>query len=431
MAHAAGKESLLPSAPTERIQPIDVLRGVAILGILVVNMAHFSSPVNYLQMADIQWWTGPLNRGVQAVTRFFAEGKFMSMFAFLLGLGAAVQAQRAEAKGRRVGTFLFRRFFILLIFGLLHAIFLWPGDILFYYALFGFALTLFFRNRRPRTILIAAGLFLAIPLFLAVLIAVVTLSAALGPPHLFEEMQRSIQEQAQIYEQLVMLSTEVYSTGSFSEVTAWRTFDFSMYAKLTSHWLPVPFSMMLLGFYMGRRGIFQNLDAHKNVVGKLLRWTFISGIISNGLFTWLATVGVGTPEAAAKTAVAAVAQIVGSVSLSLFYIFGITHVYEKLPNTGIARSLGSGFAAVGRLSLTHYLLHSVVFTTLFYGYGFGLYGQAGPAVCLVLALSFYAFQLAISLKWLQRFRYGPAEWLWRRLTYGKTTPTRSGTLPLP
>ncbi len=149
-AKPASVAALSPTALQERIALLDVLRGFAIFGILLFNMSFFSAPL-YLEMAGMEWGSGIGDRATELLIRFFIQGKFYSLFAFLFGLGFAVQMLRAEAKGVRFGPLYRRRLLALLLIGLVHAYLIWMGDILTIYALLGFLL-FFFRSRKPKTL---------------------------------------------------------------------------------------------------------------------------------------------------------------------------------------------------------------------------------------------------------------------------------------
>ncbi len=166
--------ALLPQPTTgpERVASLDVLRGFAILGILLVNMAVFNSPLFYF-LADIQLWPGTLDSAVRLFIRFFAESKFYSMFSFLFGLGFCIQMERARERGGRFGGVYVRRLVVLLLLGQAHAHLIWNGDILTFYAVLGFVLFLF-RNRSPKTLLIWAVVFLLLPLLFNTVLTVLS-----------------------------------------------------------------------------------------------------------------------------------------------------------------------------------------------------------------------------------------------------------------
>jgi len=159
-----GDEQVAPVPPAQRIEVVDILRGFAIFGILVVNMGFFAGPL--LEAASgFPSWTSPADRIASTLITFLATGKFFTLFSTLFGLGLAIQMQRAEAKGVPIAPLNIRRLLVLLVIGIVHATLLWYGDILTYYALLGFVLLLF-RDAEPRTLLRWAAILIALPILL-------------------------------------------------------------------------------------------------------------------------------------------------------------------------------------------------------------------------------------------------------------------------
>lgn len=196
-----------PTAPGERIVLLDILRGFAIFGILVYNMAYFSAPL-YLQMAGQTWGEGGVDRLIELGVRFLVQGKFYSLFSFLFGLGFALQLQRAEGRGVRFVPLYRRRLLALLLIGLVHGFLIWMGDILTVYALLGFLLFLF-RRRQPKTLLVAAVLFMLVPVLLATGMVLASGSGDASPFGAVED-----------YQILVALSHQAYGAGSLADIMA-------------------------------------------------------------------------------------------------------------------------------------------------------------------------------------------------------------------
>jgi uncharacterized protein len=196
----------------ERIAVVDVIRGVALIGILLVNMAFFSGPVFYDQAAGITRFDTPPDRAAAWLIRFLGEGKVYSLFSILFGLGLTLQMARAEARGVSFVPLYARRMLVLLGIGLLHAFLLWYGDILVAYALLGFPLLLF-RKRAPRTLLIWAGALLTVPVALFGLFTLLT-AAASGSAEAAAEFQRGIQQAATESAARAELAIERYARGA-------------------------------------------------------------------------------------------------------------------------------------------------------------------------------------------------------------------------
>ena len=413
-----------PVALSERIQDIDVLRGFALLGILLVNMHLFSFPVQELLIGSEE--EGPfIDRAAAWAIQIFAESKFYPIFSFLFGLGFALQIQRAEARGTPFVPFYLRRLAILLLIGAAHAVFIWVGDILVLYALLGAILLLFFRKRSPRTLLIWAGVFLAVAVLLPVGLSGLALLAKLTPAGASALSTNFAESEAGLRAEAAEAAL-VYATGTFAEVTLQRLSDLRLIYGVAIFLAFNALAMFLLGLYAGRRGIFQNIAAHTPLLKRLFWWGLALGAGSNIAYT----VFNGGSEFALPTSLDVLAdgvRALGAPALALGYMAGLTLLMQN--NAWRARL--SPLAAVGRMALTNYLLQSVVATTLFYGYGFGLFGQVGPALGVLVTLAIFTAQIPLSVWWLDRFQYGPVEWLWRTLTYLRWQPLRQARASAP
>ncbi len=406
-----------PVARAERIEVIDILRGFALLGILLVNMALFSHPVQKV-LFGLTESSGLADRLADWGIRFFAEGKFYSLFSFLFGLGFALQIQRAEARGTRFVPFYLRRLLILLLIGLAHAIFIWTGDILVLYAVIGAILLLFFRGRAPRTLLIWCGVMLAVTVLITAALTGLVALAQLSPGAA-AEMSREFAESEANMRAAAEEAERVFATGSFMEITRQRLSDLGfMYTYVVFLAFNV-LAMFLLGLYTGRREIFRDVSAHVPLFRRVLWWGLPIGIAGNLVYV-IFLEGANRSEPSWQSLVAVVGQTVGAPALAMGYVAAITLLVQR--DTWRAR-LGP-LAAVGRMALTNYLLQSLVATTIFYSYGFGLFGQIGPAVGILFTLAIFTAQIPLSVWWMGRFQFGPVEWLWRTLTYLRWQPLK-------
>ena len=399
-----------PVQPQERIQTIDILRGFALLGILLVNMELFNNSV-FLKVMGGHEPATTLDQLARWFIAFFAEGKFYSMFSFLFGLGMAIQFQRAEAKGIPfVGTYA-RRLLVLLGIGIVHAYLFWIGDILMLYAVLGFALLFLFRKAKPRTVLIWSAVCLLIPIIInAGLWGLIALSEL--APGGTEMMTEVFDEQMAEYAALGAQSDTVYATGTFAEVTQQRTAEMNfMYTILPFMGFNV-LATMLLGLYVGKRRIMEDIPAHLPLIRRVLWWGLVIGLLGNLAYVWAGELSNRAIPSFLAT-VSAVGQTFGAPALSLFYMASLTLLVQ---NSVAWRGRLAPLAAAGRMAMTNYLMQTIICTTLFYGYGFGQYG-IGIAAGILLTFVIYGIELVWSGWWLGRFRFGPLEWLWRTLTY--------------
>ena len=390
-----------PVSSAERILYIDILRGMALFGILAANMRGFSAPssvygnikVLFHDRADLI---------AQAFIDIFIQGKFVTLFSFLFGLGFAVQFTRAEERGAKFMSFYPRRLAALALFGLIHGLLIWWGDILLTYAVAG-ALLLFFRNRGQKTLLWWAGSIFTLPILV---IAGVYIAAIFG--HGPASGGQKPPDMAKIQSVIA-----IYSHGNVLQIlrqnlVAWKNelpaLGFSLYALF----------LFLLGLWVWRAGIILRLDEYKPVLRRICAWCLPIGI-AGCTFVAVANLRQPTGKPTVLGFVANAFNLPFAHVLSLGYASALAVLIQ---NDAWRRRL-TPFAAVGRMALTDYLTQSVVCTLFFYNYTTGLFGRVGPAWDLVPTVVLYSAQVVFSNWWLAHHRFGPVEWLWRGMTYGK------------
>ncbi len=424
IAKLADAECARPSTPAERIEVIDVLRGFALFGILTVNMTLFSLPIEALWL-DTAWWTNSIDWATAVGIRFFAEGKFYVLFSFLFGLGMALQMERLTARGQPFVRLYVRRLLALLIVGLCHAIFFWWGDILVTYALLGFVLLLLQRCSSMVLALLIVNVLVLTLVGGAVYKAVYLhwLHASFSEARL-EEHYASLPETIRA---MAVHAVEICQRSSFVELIGVRMRE----NRETLFWLldiwPNVFMMFLLGVLAVRQRVLPDVARHRPLfiglaitalpiglglnAARVILWESCLTFRPTWLNFWLdALAVVGSPILAA----------------------GYMGVLVLLAQTGVGAALLRPLAATGRMALTNYLTQTLICTTLFYGYGCGLFGQVGALGGLLLAVVIYAVQVAWSNVWLTYIRYGPLEWVWRALTYARwpeMRPPRAGLPP--
>ncbi len=410
--------SFTPAAPVrdaERIITLDVLRGVAVLGILLVNVQFFAFTLK--DATTITWRDlPPLDAAVRLFTGFFAEFKFISLFSMLFGMGLALMSGRAERAGRPFGGLYARRLLVLLAIGLLHGVLLWYGDILSLYALLGF-IALLCRNLRPRTLVILAAV-----LFFAPLLCLGGCLAA-SPDQGFSggfdwaAMAKHSGSNAAPFFRFLADEQRVYQSGTWGEMVLHRSVTFAVMLVFASLMMfgGRCLALFFLGIAMIRAGWFDDPERHRAAFRRLLIFGLVAGVP-------LQAAGFVVQARHPGTAFGDMAFFdflyLGSMGLSLAYLGGIALLC--LRRDWIARL--RPVAAVGRTALTNYLSHSIICGLIFYGYGLGLIGQVSHAAAFALVLAIFAAQLVISPLWLRWFRFGPVEWLWRSATYGKRQP---------
>ena len=396
-----------PIEPRERLLVIDVLRGVAILGILIVNMDSYAWP---MALPRLGWAesTGLADRLAGFFIRLMAEGKFYPLFSFLFGFGLAMQMTRAEAKGAPFARLYRRRLLVLLGIGLAHAVLLWYGDILVTYAALGFLL-LAFRHRRPKTLLIWAAVCWLLPVVMTGLLFLAMRGAM--PPAAADLLQRIAMAGSADDATAVARSIEIYGHGTFTQIVAQRVRDLEALYQIGLFSFPTIFAMFLLGVWAGRRGIFSDPAGSRPLFKKIALWGLVIGGIGN----------LGSVLARDLSGGGLWADFIGEAAHALtapVLMLGYVATIALLMTAPSWRRL-TPLAAVGRMALTNYLFHSLICTTIFYSYGLGLYGRIGLVQGLGLAAVIYTAQVVWSGWWMRRFPYGPVEWVWRATTYGR------------
>jgi uncharacterized protein len=372
---------------------------------------------------DLSWsylfatrWGDAANRAAYFIVHFLAAGKFHSLFAFLFGWGFALQTGRAEARGVAFFPVYARRMFVLLLIGLATLIF-WDAT-LFEYAIGGYALVLF-RGRSLKTILVAALLCAyGWPVYDAITAHIDGRRRAdVGTAE--EARKADAEERA---EEIADNEEDVriHSKGSFSEIVGRDKRDAAdeFWSDLREHGCVV-FPLLLLGLYAGRRKILHDPGAHLGFIRRVCWWGLGLGIVGYGLSLLLFAYP-GSYEEPWSWEKHLVFVGIGMPALCFFYASGVVLLAEK-PRW---RRRMAGIAPVGRMALSNYLLQILIFHVVFDGYGLGLYGRMGPLVGVGFGLLVIGVEVGVSTWWMKRFRFGPAEWLWRTLTYGKLQPMR-------
>jgi uncharacterized protein len=406
-----------PVAETERIDLIDVLRGFALLGILAANMPLYSHPL-LVSGTGLPRGNSPLDGVADFVVAWLATGKFYPLFSVLFGLGVSIQLERAAARGVDFKRYFVRRMLILLGMGVAHALLVWNGDILVVYALVGLLLFLF-RNARPRTLLIWAAVLFAIPLALGLsnaligVVAAVAMGPALGAFNV-----------AATLNQINRLAIETYARGSWGQIFVWRAVEWlvMMLSSLLNAG-PHILGLFVLGMYAGKTRLFSDLPGHLSLFRKGLLYGLLVGLPANLLIA-LARSSVNGNLLSPLLLLSQPLLLVTGPLLTAGYVGAFAALARRPSIHRLLRPL----AAAGRMALSNYLMQSIVCTTLFYSYGLGLFGQVGAFAGLALTFGLWSVQLIVSWLWLRAFRFGPLEWLWRSLTYGRRQPMRRSPL---
>ena len=404
--------AIAPTEQTRRIVHLDVIRGFALGGILLVNFEWFSRSV-------LGMWMPPegdshgLDRGVDLLIAWLATDKFYPLFAMLFGAGFALMAHRARLAERSFFNVFFRRTLVLALFGILHIALVWSGDILLMYAVAALLMMLLF-GRTPVPRLWKWGLALiSIPVVLIWMFAGLYALASLDP-QAYQEMREGIERERIVLEASIERGEAIHAEGSFLQNVEQRLRDtWSIGVFGLFMWLSMVLGFFMIGRWLILSGVLSEIHDH---VGWLRRWRLIG-------------LGLGLPIAAVATLMMFATDWMTpsprlAAGLTLLTAASVVLPLGYLATVALAHQRLRFLAPAGRMALTHYLLQSIIWTFVFYGYGLGMWQQVPRVWHPVLAMAFFALQVAASHWWLKRFRFGPAEWLWRCLTYWQWQPFR-------
>ncbi|MDP3463086.1 MAG: DUF418 domain-containing protein [Bacteroidales bacterium] len=402
--------SFQPVSSSQRIELLDLLRGFALFGILMVNMSIFCNP-HTIMFGNFSIWQDPESKAATWFIRFFFEGKFYVLFSLLFGMGFQLFLQKID-ESREVLPLYRRRLMILLLFGALHVVFLWFGDILVWYALFGFVMT-WFRKKSNRTLLTWSLVFMFIPV-VAMSILMLLMEMARNIPEAAENMATSMAAQQQAMKDLTSQAYTVYANGSFAEQIRFRLTEYANLLGGIIFFYPNTLAMFLLGMIFMRKGMLTQPALHKSFFKKLLTYTLPVGLAGAYILASYSP-QISQSDPGWLNVLVMFSHTQGGTALALSYLALIVMCSQANRFGWLRQKL----ASTGRMALTNYLMQSIIVTTLCFSYGLGLYGKVSPLQGIFISLTIYIIQLFLSDLWLKRFRYGPMEWLWRSLTYGK------------
>ncbi|MFL5353673.1 DUF418 domain-containing protein [Archangium sp.] len=410
-----------PVDASERIALLDVLRAFALCGVFVSNAYVHLSGRSFLPRESA---AALMSSGVDVVTdwlfnRLVSE-KAMSTFSFLFGLGFAIQLGRAEARGASIVPVYRRRLGVLLLLGVTHLFALWYGDVLHLYAVMGFVLLLF--RGLPDRRLIVWSLVLILGASATVSAIMIYVPQLAGTP---EAVQAASKAKQAMLANIRSETLAGFQSGSYlATVRANAFFYWKVFLKpMTAAHALITLGRFLLGLLAGRRRLFHDVEANRPLFRRLLGWGLGLAVLGTGvalLVDHLLNTGVLSKPAQWWRVLSPVAWELSVLGLCAFYVAGVSLLFLR-PR---ARRWLSVWAPAGQMALTNYLSQTVISQFIYYGYGLNLIGKLHPLPCLALMFALFWVQVGVSHLWLARFRFGPVEWLWRSLTYGKLQPMR-------
>ncbi|HZW62365.1 MAG TPA: DUF418 domain-containing protein [Flavobacteriaceae bacterium] len=413
------KNTVVPIKSNERIAYLDILRGIAILFIFTANIQFFSGHWFFTPdsaVREINWQSDTI---LDFIVYVLVDGKFYSIFSLLFGIGCFIQYQNTTSKGKAFAPFFRKRMFWLLVFGLVHLFLIWPGDILALYAFLGFFL-IGFVKASDKTLLITAGVLLLLPIANW---AFMQFSGIFYPGFAFNTSTAIYQYFGMpVIESNGQLMTDIpaflqnKNLADFFKMNLGNGFT-RIGMLLEEGRLFKVFGVFLLGLWAGKKIIHHNLLNNISFLKKVLITGLAIGLPFNLLRGYLAfyTESLGDTL---NYFLHVVTYTLGTVPLALGYAAGIALLCKKHV---IFLKL---FTPIGKTALTCYLSQSIIAILLFYGFGFNLTGKYGFTIIMIIAFCIFAGQVIISKIWLQYYKFGPMEWLWRKLTYGSNLKLR-------
>lgn len=384
---------LEPTVKKERIQTIDLLRGISLLGILLVNILSFNYPVNYVSMQE--YLTKPADIQAEKWLTIFVQGSFYPLFAWLFGYGLQMQKTKALSLNQNFMPIASRRLSVLLLFGILHAFGVWYGDILITYAVMGFILLVLLKLKPVLQTVISLILFVIFNGFMLIVYWI----ASIVPDS----------ENLELYSDITNAksSLEAYRYGDWVDAFMQRLTDLSMQLGPLM-WLQALFTILPFMLAGAAASQWRLIERAKDL--KWLWFTFAIIALPLGVFLKYQIYNEDL-----KFLGYAIGVLVGAPILTIGYA-AIIVLIALIP---YILKITTPINCLGRMSMTTYLMQSILQSILFYGFGFGLYGKLSVDNLILIALLIFIFQMAFAWVWLNFFKQGPVEMLWKRITYRK------------
>lgn len=417
-----------PVTREERVNALDVVRGFALLGILLMNIVSFGMPMAAEGNPTVWGGAEGVNYWFWWVQAVFWSGKMRALFSLCFGAGVIYLTARSEAKGLHAGDIHYRRTFWLMLFGLIHGHLIWYGDILYAYALL--ALILYPLRKFSARVLMSLGVGMV-----GLLSLLMWLDACEKrenyekirnlPPHarVAKELEEPLRSHEAFAHELQPTAEEIGN-----ELKAYRGSYFGEFAhrtRVVMQWSSFPYyhpslwdmlSFMLIGMAVAKMGVLSGRLSTRACV-------LISAVcLAAGSAFGIRAVNLEASNHFAPLDV--IDAYIPYQPVRLLFTFGYLAVILAIVQTGALQWLTGALGAVGRMAFTNYIMHSLICTTFFYGHGFGWFGTLERHQLYYVVAAIWAFQLVASSLWLRHFRFGPLEWCWRSLTYWKRQPMR-------
>lgn len=400
----------MPVQASERFAVLDVMRGLALLGIVLANFPEFALYTFLSDDAAAALPTAQADGVVRYIMYVLVDGKFYTIFSLLFGVGFSIIIGNAERRGANGMRIFYRRMTVLALIGLAHLLLLWSGDILMLYAVAGMLLPLFRRMSDRRLLLLASAL-----LILPVATDAMVELTGVRPSAVFTALQWRL---CGIYgiteDNFAYWLRDARGYEGVSQFLMQGAFE-RMYEFVEGNRFFKVLGLFIIGFWMGRNRMYANLADRRPVLRKIALWGTVWGLPLSLVYAWSAVCGRPWGQTAHS-----LLYLVSVFPLGFAYVAAICLCFLRHPRLGLFRLA----AAPGRMALSCYIGQSVAGIILFYGIGFGLGAGIGLSVVVPISVGVYVVEALLCAAWLRAFRYGPLEWGWRMLTYGRVFSLR-------
>jgi uncharacterized protein len=398
---------------------LDAMRGFAVMGILAMNIIGFAMP-EWAYVTPAAYGTDTLADQIAwAFSFIFIDGKMRGLFSLLFGASMMLIIDRATAKGENAAQVHYRRMAWLAMFGLAHYFFIWFGDILFLYAIIGM-FSFRFRDWPSERLIKVALIIFAVGLALWGI-----QFGGLQAFQYFANRPDASADMARQYRELMDSAALAFNVapdlalhrGSYAAITMDKLDEWAEPLLLVVQSIGETLPLMMIGMAMQKSGFITGDWSAADYRRWAMRMVPIGLLLTIVLAVWIVVVDFDRITAVAVLyfwgGIPRMMLTIGYAALLIMFI-GRYHTHPMLARV----------AAAGRAAFSNYLGTSIVMTTIFYGYGFGLFGHVGRAGLWLFVLGAWAVMLLWSKPWLMQFHYGPLEWLWRSLARGKIQAMR-------
>lgn len=395
-----------------RIHFLDALRGLAVFAIFTANIPYLSGFFIVEDTYALKWTVLPIDKTLETILHTLIDGKFYTIFSLLFGIGFTIQYENLKKRGLPFKPFFRRRMFWLVILGGIHLCLIWLGDILTLYAILGFVL-LNFVETKNKNLLKCAVILILLPILNTIVIRFLNLDYATFFLKMNEPICNYFSIPTSKFEDF-KLTDLVAEFQNQNLVTFFKTNISNTFIRIgfvLNEGRPFKvLGIFLIGVWTGRKIINENLLNNTAFLKKIALFGILFGLPFNILRTYLENTGDGSNFSSLYTTIA---YALGTIPFALGIAASLALLYLK------RSTLFKYFEPVGKMALTNYISHSVISIIIFYGIGFGFAGKFGFTFLILYCIIVFIFQIIFSTLWLKKFKMGPLEWVWRRLTYGK------------